>query len=139
MKEYSGGCRCRKIRYQGRKDKLRTVICACEDCQKSAGAPFTLNVGFEEKDFQITKGQEYLKSYADMGESGKPVHRYFCQECGSALYGKPESYPGYVSLKALTMDEPFKASPAFVILHENIPEWIQLPQEALDEGKKIGG
>ena len=137
MKEHHGGCRCGQVRYKARKENLRTAVCGCIDCQKAGGAPLAVNVGFEEANFEITEGENFLKSYADIGESGKAVHRYFCINCGSPLYGKPEGYAGYISVRTMSLDKPFLESPKFVIFHENIPNWIHLPHEAIAEGKKL--
>ncbi len=123
----TGGCRCGRVRYEARTAGLRSVVCACPDCQRSSGSFVSVAVAIKTELFRITAGDDALKSYADTGESGQPVHRHFCGECGSQLFAKPESYAEIVSLRAMTLDEPFTDPPAFGIFEQNIPAWIQLP------------
>jgi hypothetical protein len=123
----TGGCRCGLVRYEAGTAGLKSVVCACSDCQRSSGSFLSVAVGIKTELFHITAGQDALKSYADTGESGQPVHRSFCGECGSQMFARPDSYAHIVSLRAMTLDEPFKGPPAFGIFQENIPEWIQLP------------
>ena len=134
-----GGCRCGKIHFEASANKIRTAICACLACQRAGGSLLNLSVAVQESDFHITQGENFLKSYADRGDSGKNVDRYFCGECGSPLFAKPESYPGMVSIRVLALDEPIDAPPAFVIFTKNIPEWVTLPEKAIKAGKRFGG
>lgn len=127
MKTLTGGCRCGRVRYEAETTGLKSVVCACPDCQRSSGSFLSVAVGIKTENFAITSGEEHLKSYADTGESGQPVHRSFCGECGSPLFGRPESYAQIVSLRAVTLDEPFTDPPAFGIFGDNIPGWISLP------------
>jgi hypothetical protein len=81
-------------------------------------------VGFKEGAFEVTRGEELLSRWADTGESGEPVHRYFCSRCGSPLFARPEAAPELVSVRAVSLDVPFTAPPAFGIFAEHIPGWL---------------
>lgn len=48
------------------------------------------------------------KSYADVGSSGKPVHRIFCSECGSPIAHDPEAAPPIIAIKAGTLSKEIK-------------------------------
>lgn len=122
----TGGCRCGLVRYEARVSSPRTVACACPDCQRASGAFLSVAVGVKADRFTITAGQEHLRSYADTGESGQAVHRFFCATCGSPIYGTPESYSTLVSLRVVTLDEPITQRPAFSIFTHNVPPWLQL-------------
>ena len=136
LQTHKGGCRCGQIRFEGRRKEVKTALCGCIDCQKAGGSFISVNVGFRLENFEITQGEDLLKSYADMGESGKPVHRFFCTNCGSPLFAKPESYP-FVSVRAVALDEPPEVSPDFAIFVENIPDYITLPEDAIEAGKRV--
>lgn len=123
----TGGCRCGAVRYEAQTTGLRSVVCACVDCQRSSGSFLSVAVGIKTELFEVTQGEDRLESWADTGESGQPVHRFFCGTCGSQMFARPESYMQIVSLRSMTLDEPFKAPPAFGIFEENVPAWIQMP------------
>lgn len=122
----TGGCRCGLIRYEAKTSGLKSAVCACADCQRSSGSFLSVAVGIKEANFKLTAGDEHLKRYTDTGESGQPVHRFFCAECGSPLWAKALSYAGVLSLRAVSLDEPFKARASFVIFKENLPAWVEL-------------
>ena len=122
----TGGCRCGKLRYEATTSGLKSAVCACADCQRSSGSFLSVAVGIKEPLFKLTTGGEHLKRYTDIGESGQPVHRFFCGCCGSPLYAAAESYTGIISLRAVSLDEPFKERASFVIFKENIPAWVGL-------------
>ena len=135
----TGGCRCGRVRYEAISADPKSVVCGCRDCQRASGSVLSVAIGIKREDFKVTAGDEVLKSYADTGDSGQPVHRFFCGECGSPLFAKPESYAIIVSLRAVTLDVRHDEPPVFAVYADNIPAWLTLPEEALEEGKKFGG
>ena len=48
------------------------------------------------------------KSWADVGSSGKPVHRIWCSECGSQIAHDPEAAPDIIAIKAGTLTKELK-------------------------------
>ena len=135
----TGGCRCSRVRYEALSKDPKSVVCGCRDCQRASGSVLSVAIGIKTENFTITAGEGALKSYADTGDSGQPVLRFFCVECGSPLFAKPESYPVIVSLRAITLDTAFEKQPVFAVYTQNIPSWITLPTEVIEEGNKYGG
>jgi hypothetical protein len=43
LSELAGGCNCGKIRYSVKASPLATVVCHCDNCQKTSGAAFSVN------------------------------------------------------------------------------------------------
>ncbi len=132
---HTGGCRCGAVRFVGRaRTPLRSVVCACPDCQRSSGTFLSVNVGFAADAFEVTEGEALLASWSDTGESGQPVHRSFCSRCGSPLFARPEAAPHLVSVRSVALDDPITTPPAFGIFAEHIPAWVELPSvEFYDE------
>ena len=56
-KTIRGGCLCGAIRYEGIGEPYNVTHCHCEDCRKSAGAPFVTWASFRRGNFQFTKGK----------------------------------------------------------------------------------
>jgi len=135
----TGGCLCKKVRYEFESDKISGVVCACEDCQKASGSLFAYAVAANPEAFSVTSGDDVLKEFTVVGDSGKEVKRYFCSNCGTPVFAKPEGYPMFMSIKAPTLDTPIDSEPKFAIYQKNIPTWLKLPEEALAQGQKMGG
>lgn len=56
--------------------------------------------------FSITKGEEFMKTYVDKNtDSGKPLKRTFCSECGSKLFAFTPLQEDIVSVVAGTLDD----------------------------------
>jgi hypothetical protein len=73
MREMRGGCLCGQVRYVATAEPALVAVCHCKNCQKQAGTAFTVVVGWG------------LKTFNDTGDSGQPVRRNFCPECGSPI------------------------------------------------------
>ena len=54
--------------------------------------------------FSIARGTP--KSFIKQGDSGRPVTRFFCGDCGSPLYTLPPLHPEVVFIKAGSLDDP---------------------------------
>src|SRR5205807_1695250 len=56
-KTICGGCLCGAVRYEGIGELYNVTHCHCEDCRKSAGAPFVTWASFQPSNFKFTKGK----------------------------------------------------------------------------------
>ncbi|KAL8786356.1 MAG: hypothetical protein Q9213_002853 [Squamulea squamosa] len=56
----------------------------CDACKLLSGGEHTLNTLAAKNDIEITKGT--LKCYDYQGDSGNPVHCYYCPNCTSHVY-----------------------------------------------------
>jgi len=100
---FQGGCACGAIRYEVSADPITTMNCHCRACQYASGGGYTTAVVIPFGSLKITKG--VAKGHASKGDSGATITRFFCADCGSPLYSKPESAPIEV-IKAGSMDDP---------------------------------
>ena len=98
----TGSCLCGAIRYSIEAPVKELRACHCRNCQKASGAQGTVNAILKSADFEITKGTP--KRYTAVADSGRTLHRYFCGDCGSALYSQRESTPEMVVVRAGTID-----------------------------------
>jgi hypothetical protein len=72
-----GGCLCGAVRYEGSGEPYNITHCHCEDCRKSAGAPFVTQASFCRNNFRFTKGEPREIEWAGR-------IRPFCPNCGTA-------------------------------------------------------
>ena len=66
------------------------------------GTAFSVDVGVPKSTISI-KGQ--LKTFHDTGDSGQPVERNFCPECGSPIFSDVAVMPELSFIKAHTLDD----------------------------------
>mgnify|MGYP001033243912 FL=1 len=101
MNKIEGGCLCGKIKYYSKIDPLFTTVCHCSHCQKQSGTVFSIIIGVNRKSLHISGD---LKCYEDIGNSGKPVYRKFCGNCGSPIISDVSAVPDLLFIKAGTIN-----------------------------------
>ena len=100
----TGSCLCGAIRYSINAEVKELRACHCRSCQKVSGAQGTVNAILKSADFKITHGKP--RRYTAEADSGRTLHRYFCADCGSAIYSQREATPEMVVVRAGTFDNP---------------------------------
>ncbi len=125
MAKMVGGCLCGKVRYSTEAEPVFTAICHCKNCQKQAGTAFSVVVAVPKPALAVTGA---LKSFNDKGESGKPVHRNFCPDCGSPITTVVDAMPDMVFIKAGTLDDTSKLKPTMEIFCDSAQSWV--PKDA---------
>lgn len=100
MNKIEGECLCGKIKYYSKSDPLFTTVCHCSHCQKQSGTAFSIIIGVDRKSLHISGD---LKCYEDIGNSGKPVYRKFCGNCGSPIISDVSAAPDLLFIKAGTI------------------------------------
>jgi hypothetical protein len=122
-----GGCLCGAVRYEGVGEPYNITHCHCEDCRKSAGAPFVTWASFRRDDFRFTKGEPREITLAGRVRS-------FCTECGSALTFTSRPDSDEVDVTVSTFDQPEIVTPADHTWVDDRLTWIKLadnlPQHA---------
>ena len=103
MPGLTGSCLCGAIRYAVSVPVTELRACHCKSCQKVSGAGGTVNAMLPSEAFKLTKGT--LKRYTAIADSGRTLHRYFCGDCGSPLYSHRNPNPGFVVVRAGSLDD----------------------------------
>ncbi len=116
----SGQCLCGDIRYSSEADYILSGNCHCVDCKKSSGSGYAPTMFFSEHDLVI-HGQAHF--YSSKGKSGQLVHRGFCPNCGSQLFGKTDMIPGFIAVRAGTLDDPSQYKPALDLFTAHASHW----------------
>jgi len=104
-----------------------TSLCHCEDCRKSAGAPFVTWASFQRSNFKFTKGDPLEIAWAGRVRS-------FCAMCGSTLTFTSQPDADEIDVTVAPLAQPEIATPADHIWTEDRISWIKLadnlPQHA---------
>ena len=100
----TGGCLCGAVRYEYSGEVGPAGYCHCQDCRRTSGSAFGVSVRAEAARFRIVAGVP--KTFTKTADSGRPVTRCFCPDCGSPLYTLPPAHPEIVFIKAGSLDNP---------------------------------
>ena len=97
-----GGCLCGAVRYVVDAAVDRLVACYCTDCRRMTGAGGSVSAVAPARAFRLTRGQ--TRVFTTTADSGNPLHRHFCGDCGSGVYNPMGGDPDRIVLKAGTLD-----------------------------------
>ena len=122
MAKIEGGCLCGKIRYKSEAEPLVTVLCNCINCQKQSGGACSVNVVLPRGSLEV-RGE--MTTYVDAGDSGSPLDRNFCAECGSSISSEPSVMANITVLKAGTLDDTSWVRPVMEIYCDSAQQWTR--------------
>ena len=130
-----GGCLCGRVRYSYQGEVGAANYCHCADCRRVSGSAFGVSVPVDASGFHIVEGEP--KSFTKQGDSGRPVTRFFCPNCGSPLFTVPPHRPGTYFLKAGSLDDPSVVRPARQSWMRSRVAWASIDSElpAYDKGR----
>jgi len=123
MAEIEGGCLCGAVRYSATTEPVLVGVCHCRDCQKFTGSAFGFLVGVPRAAFARCGA---VKTFSKPADSGRPIVRSFCPECGSSIAEEPGSRPELVILNGGTLDDPDAVTPAMQIYCDRELSWVRL-------------
>lgn len=124
MTKIKGSCLCGQVSYHSDAEPALQVYCHCPDCQKQTGTAFSVNVLVPTESI-IFQG-EPRRQYVCMGDSGKPVVRNFCSNCGSPLSTEMEGFGDLAAVKAATLDDDSWVQPQIHIWADYTKHYGQL-------------
>ena len=117
-----GSCHCGKVSFSVESaEPVPFMRCYCSICRKTAGAGgYAINLGAVARSMQV-KGQRFLRIYrARVPGTRSPrtrlssARRYFCSNCGSALWAWDPTWPELVHPHASAIDTPLPVPPQHV-------------------------
>jgi hypothetical protein len=123
----TGGCLCGAVRYRYEGEVRAANICHCADCRRVSGSAFGVSVPVDAAGFEIVSGAP--KGFTKDGDSGRPVARFFCPECGSPLFTVPPLHPEVRFLKAGSLDDPTVVKPVRQSWLQSRVEWAVIDPE----------
>ncbi len=135
MAQITGGCLCGKVRYSANVEPVFTGVCHCRDCQKFSGSAFAVVVGVPKAALSV---QGKLAGFSKPGDSGKPIERRFCPECGSSIADEAAALPNVVMISGGTLDDPSWVKPGMQIYCDSAQSWVQLGDGMQRFGKMPG-
>ena len=117
---------CGQVHYVAEAEPTFVGLCHCTDCQKFSGSAFTTVVALPAAALKVTGP---LKTFTKPGDSGKPIHRRFCSECGSGIVDEADALPGVAMINVGTLDDRSWVKPQAQIYCDSAQPWVQLGGE----------
>ena len=132
MREMTGGCLCGQVRYSANVEPAIVAVCHCKNCQKQTGTAFSVLVGVPKTALSV---QGNVKTFHDTGDSGQPVDRNFCPECGSPIISDVAVMPDLRFIKAGTLDDTSWLDPKMHVYCDSAEPWTPIPEGSQKFGK----
>lgn len=123
MRKMIGGCLCGQVRYAAEAEPSFTGVCHCHNCQREAGSAFSVFVAVPTSSIAVSGT---LKTFHGKGDSGQPVTRKFCPDCGSSIISEAALVPDTTFIKAGSLDDTQWLTPTMEIYCDSLQPWVGL-------------
>ncbi|HEY3798249.1 MAG TPA: GFA family protein [Caulobacteraceae bacterium] len=121
----TGSCLCGAVAYEIAGPLAGVQLCHCSQCRRASGTAFAANLPVDVANFRILRGADRLKSF----ESSPGKERLFCEGCGSPIISRAASAPGWVRVRAGTLDEPAETHAAFRFHTASNVAWLPITDD----------
>ena len=105
------------------------VACHCIDCQRRTGAPFGVGAFYPAEAVTISGTP---KEFARAADSGRMVRTYFCPNCGSTVFWKPDILPGLIGVAVGTMADPKHPAPVRSVFEQSKHAWVETNDPSME-------
>lgn len=121
MSKIKGSCLCGQVTYSTGAEPAMVAVCHCPDCQKQNGSAFSVNVLVKTAEIEMSGSS--LAQYIVNGDSGTPVTRNFCNNCGSPISTELDAFGDLAAIKAGTLDDSSWVKPTMQIWCDKAQPW----------------
>lgn len=125
----TGGCLCGGVRFELTEPPVAASYCHCRRCQRRSGAAASASAHPEPGTFRVVAGKDRLRMWQpeDGGE------KWFCGDCGSALYGNNPNHPDSIGIRMGTFDEDPGVRPSVRQFVTHAAPWEPIPDDGLPQ------
>lgn len=123
----TGGCNCGAVRYEVAAPLLGASYCHCRRCQRRTGTASSSSAWPRPGSFRIIGGEERLKAWTP----SDGWEKWFCGDCGSAMFSRNPANPEQVGIRMGTFDEDPGVRPRYRQFVASAAPWEQIPDDGL--------
>jgi hypothetical protein len=123
----TGGCNCGAVRYEVNAPLVSANYCHCTRCQRRTGTAASASARVEPGSFRVVEGEDRLRAWVP--ESG--AQKWFCGECGSALFSRSPTEPEQVGVRLGTFDSDPGIRPSWRQFVAYAAPWEEIPEDGL--------
>ncbi len=123
----TGGCNCGAVRFEVSDPFESAAYCHCTRCQRRTGAGAAASARAQPGAFHVTRGEDRLRAWRpDTG-----MHKYFCGDCGSALFSAPGTDFEQVAVRMGVLDADPGVRPGYRQYTVYAAPWEPIPDDGL--------
>ena len=130
----TGGCGCGAVRFEVTAPLVSANYCHCTRCQRRSGTAASANARAEPGSFRILSGQERLRAWRPAGG----FEKWFCGDCGSALFSRHPADPEQVSIRLGAFHEDPQIRPTMRQFVAYAAAWEEIPDDGLTHHPESG-
>ncbi len=123
----TGGCNCGAVRFEIDAPPAGASYCHCRRCQRRTGTAASANARLDPGSFRIVAGDASLRAW-------KPpdgAEKWFCGECGSALFSRQPDHPERVGVRMGAFDADPGVRPSARQFVAYAASWEPIPEDGL--------
>jgi hypothetical protein len=121
-KKSNGSCMCGSVQFSFAGDPHFIKDCVCDSCRRAHGASAVCWVGVATSQFNVEKGESFLRWYQSSAES----QRGFCTACGTRILFRSSRWPDEMHMAVASMETPHNLMATGVSFTEELPAWTAL-------------
>ncbi|HEX2160755.1 MAG TPA: GFA family protein [Thermoleophilaceae bacterium] len=123
----TGGCGCGAVRFEVTAPLVSALYCHCTRCQRRSGTAASANALPEPGSFRLLSGEEALRAW----KPGAGWEKWFCGECGSAIFSRAPHDPALMSIRMGAFDSDPGVRPSARQFVEFAATWEPIPDDGL--------
>ena len=123
----TGGCGCGAVRFEVTEPLASARYCHCTRCQRRTGTAASASAAVVPGSFHIVQGEDKVKAWRPEGGHEK----WFCGECGSALFTRAPDDPERVGVRLGAIDGDPGVRPSVRQFVAYAAVWEPIPDDGL--------
>jgi hypothetical protein len=123
----SGRCGCGAVTFQVTEPLVVANYCHCTRCQRRTGTAASANARPQPGSFRLLSGESHLRAWRPEGGWEK----WFCGECGSALFARDPADSERMSIRLGALDADPGIRPSVRQFVAYAAEWESIPDDGL--------
>jgi hypothetical protein len=123
----TGRCGCGAVRFELSAPPVGASYCHCTRCQRRTGTAASANAITDAGSFRIVEGEQLLRVWHPEGGGEK----WFCGECGSALFSRRPWEPERVAVRMGAFDADPGVRPTERVFVAYAAGWEPIPDDGL--------
>jgi hypothetical protein len=123
----TGACGCGTVRFEVGEPFVAALYCHCTRCQRRTGTAASANATAHAASFRVLSGEEHIRSWTP--ETG--AAKFFCTECGSALFSRSADTPEFVGVRLGALDGDPEIRPSAHQYTAYAAVWEPIPADGL--------
>jgi len=135
MGMHTGKCLCGEVKYEVLGEPVFQGNCHCIDCRKNTGAGFATILFFKEE--QVVQLSGKTSTFKYKADSGNSKIKFFCQRCGSWVFGTNSGREGIKSIYVGTLDNASFVKPQFNVYTSRALPYVNINESLnnFEEGR----